>query len=123
VESGVPHLLDLSDRVVPSPVTVHRVASAVVTDDDLHAFDALVTGVPLLRMTVPDAGPEADAALDEGWQRPSPCPGPADVLGELTALHAAGFPRRAVTVPTGAPPLDGAAARRVVQRLRALRRR
>ncbi len=120
IDHGVPHLVTLSDRAVSSPVAVHRVASAVVTDDDRHAVDALVTGVPLLRMSGTD--PEA-AMLDEGWTHPTECPDPEAVLAELTELALAGFPRREVSLPTSAPPLDGAAARRFVHRLRDLRRR
>lgn len=124
LDLGLPHLLDLSDRVVSSPVPVHRVASAVVTDGDPHALDALVTGVPVLRLTGPvhDRGPEA-ALPDEGWARPTGCPDADALTTELTTLAGAGFQRRAVTVPRGAPPIDGAAARRFAHRLRVLRTR
>lgn len=120
----LPHLLGLSDRAVASPVPVHRVAAAIVTDDDSFALDALVTGVPLLRMApaADEQGPPAAAVPDEGWARPLWCADPDQLLVELTALAGTGFARREVTVPHGAPPIDGAAARRFAHRLRMLRR-
>ncbi|PVG81358.1 hypothetical protein DDE18_17880 [Nocardioides gansuensis] len=126
LDLGLPRLVGLSDRAVSSPVPVHRVASAVVTDDDLQAADALVTGVPLLQVTGP--GPTSargiGAALPgEGWAEPTRCPDADAIMDELTKLAVAGFPRREVTVPAGAPRLDGAAARRFVHRLRSLSRR
>ncbi len=118
----LPHLVDLSDRVIASEVPVHRVASAVVTDDDPRALDALVTGVPLVRL----AGSTRDQAIalpDEGWTLPIDCEDAAAVMAALTTIAAGGFARRNVTVPNAAPPLDGAAARRFVHRLRCLTRR
>ncbi|EON24839.1 putative lipopolysaccharide biosynthesis protein [Nocardioides sp. CF8] len=120
LDADLPRLIGLSDRSVTSPVPVHRVASAIVTDDDPHALDALVTGVPLLRLTGSD---DQAAAADHGWAQPTSCPDEDALRARLTELALAGFPRREVTVPDGAPPLDGAAARRFVHRLRLLRRR
>ncbi|WP_246210670.1 rhamnan synthesis F family protein [Nocardioides piscis] len=123
VDLDLPHLLDLSDRALSSPVPVHRVAAAVVTDDDPHALDALATGVPLLQLTgtAPNDGPEG--ALPVGWARPIKCENPDAVVRELTVLSTAGFARHEVTVPAGAPAIDGAAARRFAHRVRLLRDR
>lgn len=117
IELDLPHVVGLSDRMVASMASVHRVASAVVTDDDPHALDALVTGVPLLCVA------EVEDLLDEGWARPDDCRDPDDLVRALIAVAEAGFARRDVPVPASAAPLDGAAARRFVHRLRGLRRR
>ncbi|PUA80910.1 rhamnan synthesis F family protein [Nocardioides currus] len=111
----LPHLVGLSDRAVASTTSIHRVASAVVTDHDPHALDALVTGVPVLRTS-----PGADL-LDEGWARPRQADD--DLLRHLRDLAEGGFACRDVELPAGAAPLDGAAARRFVHRLRSLRLR
>lgn len=124
IDAGLPRVLSLSDRRTASPVPVLRVASAVVTDGgDPLALDALVTGVPLLRVAGPDLDVRLEAALpDEGWSRPTTVADADDLLESLTSLAGAGFPRRAVTTPDRAAPLDGAAARRFVHRLRLNRR-
>jgi hypothetical protein len=103
---------------------VLRVASAVVTDGgDPLALDALVTGVPLLRVAGQDVDAQLEAALpDEGWSRQTTVADADDLLEALTSLAGTGFPHRAVTTPARAAPLDGAAARRFVHRLRLSRR-
>jgi hypothetical protein len=124
MDAGLPCVLSLSDRRLASPVPVLRVASAVVTDGgDPLALDALVTGVPLLRVAGPDVDAHLGAALpDEGWRRPTTVADADDLLESLTRLAGTGFPRCAVTTPAQAVPLDGAAARRFVHRLRLNRR-
>ena len=122
LDQGLTNVMDLSDRAVSSPVPVHRVASAVVTDDDLHAFDALVTGTPLLRLGGEARDPRAARALpDEGWAAPVDCADGEALLDELTRLAVAGFPVSQARSARGAPPLDGGAARRFVHRLRVFR--
>lgn len=124
VDAGLPRVLSLSDRRSASPVPVLRVASAVVTDGaDPLALDALVTGVPLLRLAGPEVDVRLEAALpDEGWRRPTTVADADALLESLTSLAGTGFPRCAVTTPAQAAPLDGAAARRFVHRLRLNRR-
>ncbi|UUZ60019.1 hypothetical protein [Nocardioides sp. B-3] len=73
-------------------------ASAVVTDDDPRALDALVTGAPLLRLTG-SARDHAASLPDEGWARPTECADAAALLAELVRIAAGGFARRDVTVP------------------------
>ncbi len=125
LDAGLPCVLSLSDRTLASPVPVLRVASAVVTDGgDPLALDALVTGVPVLRVTGHDVGAHVEAALpDEGWLRPIPVADADGLLEALTNLAGTGFPRSAISTPSQAAPLDGAAARRFVHGLRRLTRR
>lgn len=117
--------LGLSERAVASSTVVHRVASAVVTDHSPVAFDALVTGTPLLlhpRGASPTVANAAAFSAD-GWPPARHCPTFEVLLAELTALAVAGFPADSVAGDRdGVAALDGGAAGRVVARLRALRR-
>ena len=64
----------LSDRKVPDPSVVLRVADAVLTDDADETVDFLLTGRPLLHY-LPDAGP-ADEPLGH-YAPPVAMPGPS----------------------------------------------
>ncbi len=115
--------LSLSARSVPWSTVVHRVASAVVTDRSPEAYDALVTGTPLL-VQAPPAGPtrrvEASYGGD-GWPPPRTVETLDDLLGALTEVADGGWER---TPPArerpGVAPLDGHAAWRFAQRMRGL---
>ena len=115
--------LSLSARSVPWSTVVHRVASAVVTDRSPEAYDALVTGTPLL-VQAPPAGPthrvEASYAGD-GWPQPREVASLDALLDTLSEVAAGGW---AVVPPAaarpGVAPLDGHAAWRFAQRVREL---
>lgn len=116
-------VLGLSPRSVPWSSVVHRVASAVVTDRSPEAYDALVTGTPLLVQATPgppSGRPEAVFAGD-GWPQPRVVGSLDELLAALTEVAAAGWP---TTPPDrerpGVAPLDGHAAWRFAQRVRAL---
>jgi hypothetical protein len=102
---------------------VHRVASAVVTDRSPEAYDALVTGAPLL-VQAPDRGPTGDVDAvhpGDGWPQPRLTRSLDDLLDALTAVAEGGW---AVSPPAaerpGVAPLDGHAAWRFAMRARGL---
>ena len=115
--------LSLSARSVPWSTVVHRVASAVVTDRSPEAYDALVTGTPLL-VQAPAPGPtqQVEASCPgDGWPLPRTVATLDDLLDALSEVAAGGW---RVAPPAGArpgvAPLDGHAAWRFAQRVRGL---
>ena len=102
---------------------VHRVASAVVTDRSPEAYDALVTGTPLV-VTAGAASrsgrPEA-AHGGDGWPQPHAAATVDALVATLTAIADGGW---VATPPAtdrpGVVPLDGHAAWRFAQRVREL---
>jgi Rhamnan synthesis protein F len=116
-------VLSLSARTVPWSTVVHRVASAVVTDRAPEAYDALVTGTPLVVHAPPAAqhGGVDAAHPGDGWASPITVASLDEVLGALGVLADGGW---AATPPRaerpGVAPLDGDAAWRFAQRVRAL---
>lgn len=116
-------VLSLSARSVAWSSVVHRVASAVVTDRSPEAYDALVTGTPLLVQapaTSPSSRVEAVFAGD-GWPQPRTVATFDDLLAGLTEVADGGW---AATPPPaerpGVAPLDGHAAWRFAQQMREL---
>ena len=117
-------VLSLSARSVPWSSVVHRVASAVVTDGSSEAYDAMVTGTPLLlHHRLPSASEKFDqaASLWDGWPEPLVINTFDDLLASLGRLADAGWPSGPPpgTRP-GVVPLDGHAAWRFAQRMRDL---
>ena len=116
-------VLSLSARSVPWSSVVHRVASAVVTDRSPEAYDALVTGTPLLvQEPAPGPSPRVEAVFaGDGWPQPRSVATFDDLLAGLTEVADGGW---AATPPPperpGVAPLDGHAAWRFAQRMREL---
>jgi hypothetical protein len=116
-------VLSLSPRSVASASVVHRVASAVVTDRSPEAYDALVTGTPLVVTAPPSApGDGVEAAHGgDGWPQPHTAGTFEQLLATLSAIADGGW---ATTPPApdraGVVPLDGHAAWRFAQRVRGL---
>lgn len=116
-------VLSLSARSVSWSSVVHRVASTVVTDRSPEAYDALVTGTPLV-VQAPPAGPVRQPEpvhLGDGWPQVRTARSFDDLLAVLTELAAGGWQ---ATPPAaerpGVAPLDGNAAWRFAQRVREL---
>ena len=115
-------VLSLSARSVPWSTVVHRVASAVVTDRSPEAYDALVTGTPLV-VTAGAAGRsgrlEAAHGGDGGRSRTRPPPSTRWwPRSPRSPTEAGSRPPRDAS--PGVAPLDGHAAWRFAQRVREL---
>ena len=111
-------------RTTPWSSLVHRVADAVVTDRVAEAFDALVLGTPLIQYAArrdDDPRGSVEAVFEhDGWSPVERVPDTDALLTRLQAVLEDGFSKARVDERSGVVPLDGQAAWRFTQRVRAL---
>ena len=111
-------------RTTPWSSLVHRVADAVVTDRVAEAFDALVLGTPLIQYAArrdDDPRGNVEAVFEhDGWSPVERVPDTDALLTRLQAVLEDGFSKARVDERSGVVPLDGQAAWRFTQRVRAL---
>lgn len=105
----------LSDRSIVSPVVVLRAASVIVTDSAPVARDAMVAATPLLLHRAPAPGAVWADQVSDGLPRHDSV---AELLAVIDRLACDGFVQEHPTQAEGTVPVDGLAARRLVERIR-----